>query len=98
MKIIKECCEICNENKIATLHIHHIIEQHQINTSNRWDNLCCLCANCHNRVHHGQIKILGVLASTKLPNKRQIVYEENGIRNIDIDVPVRHCVRGRKWQ
>lgn len=86
-KLIKNKCEIdsCNVTDPNLLHLHHIIERTDENTTNHVTNLCILCSNCHNLVHSGKIKIIGLFSSTKLPNKRTLVYELDGKRNIDID-------------
>ena len=88
-KIIKNKCEIatCNITDSNLLHLHHIIERTEVNTTNDHLNLALLCANCHTLVHTGKIKIIGVFPSTKLPNKRTLVYEVDGIKNLDIDKP-----------
>jgi len=84
-KLIKSKCEIesCNVTDPALLHLHHIIERTEINTTNHDFNLAILCANCHALTHTGKLKIIGVYPSTKLPNKRTLIYELNGKKNID---------------
>lgn len=89
-KIIKNKCEIegCNETDKSTLHLHHIIERTQENTNNHPLNLAILCSNCHNKVHAGIIKLIGLYPATRPPNNRILVYEINGKKNIeDIDKP-----------
>lgn len=88
-KLIKNKCEIesCNVTDENLLHLHHIIERTEVNTTNHPGNLAILCANCHALTHSGRLKIIGVYPSTKLPNCRSLIYELDGIRNIDIDVP-----------
>lgn len=84
-KLIKEKCEIgsCNVTDPALLHLHHIIERTEINTTNHDFNLAILCANCHALTHTGKLKIIGIYPSTKLPNKRTLIYELNGKKNIE---------------
>lgn len=84
-KLIKEKCEIesCNVTDPALLHLHHIIERTEINTTNHDFNLAILCANCHALTHTGKLKIIGIYPSTKLPNKRTLVYELNGKKNVE---------------
>lgn len=84
-KLIKNKCEIetCNVTDENLLHLHHIIERTQINTTNDPFNLAILCANCHALTHSGKLKIIGVYPSTILPNKRTLVYELNGKKNIE---------------
>jgi hypothetical protein len=86
-KLIKNKCEIEECNETENLHLHHIIERTEINTNNHVMNLSILCPNHHGYVHSGRLKIIGVYPSTKLPNKRTLVYELDGIKNIDIELP-----------
>jgi hypothetical protein len=87
-KLIKNKCEIesCNVNDSNLLHLHHIIERTELNTTNHNFNLAILCANFHSLTHSGKLKIIGVYPSTQLPNQRTLVYELNGKRNIDLDM------------
>jgi hypothetical protein len=75
-------CEICSENNRAVLHRHHIIPRTDPLCTDEWDNVCVICSNCHNKTHAGQINIIGVFSSTKLPYKRTLVFEENGKCNV----------------
>lgn len=88
-KLIKNKCEIesCNITDPNLLELHHIIERTELNTSNHNLNLTILCGNCHRLTHTGKLKIIGVYPSTQLPNGRTLVYELDGKKNIDIDVP-----------
>lgn len=74
-------CEICGENNKAVLHRHHIIERTDPLCTDDWCNICVICSNCHNRVHAGQVRIIGIFPSTKMPYKRTLVFEENGKSN-----------------
>lgn len=90
VKLIKNKCEIesCDVNDADLLHLHHIIERTEINTTNNNFNLAILCANCHALTHSGKLKIIGVYPSTRLPNARTLIYELDGKRNIEgIDIP-----------
>lgn len=90
VKLIKNKCEIegCNITDPNLLHLHHIIERTEVNTTNHNFNLAILCANCHALTHGGKLKIIGVYPSTKLPNSRTLIYELNGQKNIEgIDIP-----------
>lgn len=87
LKLIKNKCEIDECNETENLHLHHIVERTEVNTTNHPYNLCILCPNHHSYTHSGKLKIIGVYPSTKLPNKRTLVYELNGVKNIDINVP-----------
>jgi len=88
-KLIKNKCEIesCDVKDPDLLDLHHIIERTEINTTNNDLNLAILCKNHHSLYHAGKLKIIGVYPSTKLPNKRTLVYELNGVKNIDLDEP-----------
>lgn len=82
-KLIKNKCEIEGCDVTECLHLHHIIERTDINTTNNSMNLCILCPNHHSFVHSGRLKIIGVFPSTKPPNNRILVYELDGKRNIE---------------
>lgn len=86
-KLIKNKCEICGNEDKETLHLHHIVERTDPNTSNHPMNLSIICSNCHNLVHSGLIKIIGVYPSTKPPNGRTLIYEQNGNKNLDVNDP-----------
>lgn len=86
-KLILNKCEIDNCQETLNLHKHHIIERTEINTTNDNYNIAILCPSCHSKVHSGNIKIIGIYPSTKLPNCRTLIYEINGLKNIDIDAP-----------
>ncbi len=89
-KLIKNKCEIenCDVNDPKLLHLHHIIERTKVNTTNNIFNLAILCANHHAYTHSGRLKIIGIYPSTKLPNKRTLIYEIDGKRNLeDINIP-----------
>ena len=90
VNLIKNKCEIetCDVTLPEALHFHHIIERTQVNTTNNVFNLAILCATHHEFVHAGRLKIIGVFPSTHLPNKRILIYELDGKRNIEgIDKP-----------
>lgn len=82
-KLKKEKCEVCGEKDRSCLEEHHIIERTQIGTSNSWLNIAILCANCHSKIHFGELKIIGVFPSTELLNGRSLVYELDGVCNVD---------------
>ncbi len=89
-KLIKNKCEIetCNVTDPNLLELHHIIERTELNTTNHDFHLAILCANCHALTHTDRLKIIGIFPSTKLPNKRTLVYELDGKRNIEgIELP-----------
>lgn len=81
-RLVPVVCEICGESNKAVLHKHHIVERTDPNTSHDDWNLAIICANCHNKVHDSQLKIIGVFPSTQLPYKRTLVYEKNGESNL----------------
>lgn len=85
--LIKECCEICNLAEPKALQFHHIIERTEINSDHNPFNIAIICASCHALCHSGKVKIIGVYPATKLPNGRILVFEKDGIKNIDIDEP-----------
>jgi len=88
-KLIKNKCEItgCNESFEDSLHLHHIIEKTKIESSNNIWNLAILCANHHEYVHSGRLIIFGVIPSTTPPNNRILIYELDGVKNLDIEIP-----------
>lgn len=75
-KLHKEFCEIkeCGVRDPEVLHHHHIIERTEVGTNNDYWNCVTLCANCHSKLHHGSIKIIGVFPSTG-PHGRTVIYE-----------------------
>ena len=75
-------CEICEEKEVSSLHKHHIIEQTDIDTNNEDFNLAIICASCHAKVHAGSIDLLGIVPSTKMPNRRTLIYIKDGECNI----------------
>ena len=85
--LILDKCEIEGCEIRDGLQLHHIIERTEENTTNHPLNLCILCGTHHNFVHLGKLKIIGIYPSTQLPNKRTVVYELDGIKNIDISEP-----------
>lgn len=42
-------CEICNNDDLRVLEVHHINNNHN---DNRIENLMILCANCHKIIHY----------------------------------------------
>lgn len=89
-KLIKNKCEIfgCEVEDGAILELHHIIERTEEHCNNGNNNLAILCPNHHAMIHSGRLRVIGVYPSTKLPNKRILIYELDGIRNVDgIDRP-----------
>lgn len=86
-KLILNKCEIEGCNESENLHKHHIIERTELNTNNHSYNLSILCPNHHAYVHSGRLKIIGIFPSTNMPNKRTLVYELDGVKNLDIEIP-----------
>ena len=82
MKLEKFECEICFTCSVS-LHFHHIVSRKSIGTSNKPDNIAILCPSCHTKVHDGSIKIIGVYPSTHPPNNRTLIYETNGVANVE---------------
>lgn len=91
IKLIKQKCEIhnCNEDNPKVLDFHHIIPQTELGCTDHPTNIAIICSNCHRKVHLNLLKIIGVIPSTEMPNKRTLIYEINGQRNIDIEIPER---------
>jgi DNA mismatch repair protein MutS len=69
-KVYKDMCKVCN--KVPASEVHHIKEQHTASSDGYIDthhkniehNLIPLCETCHNRVHHGDIKISGYVQTS----------------------------------
>jgi uncharacterized protein YlaI len=57
----KGYCEICNTQEI--LNKHHI-QSSSKNGTNHPSNITYICANCHGKVHFGEIIIEGVFMTT----------------------------------
>jgi hypothetical protein len=85
-KLIKNKCEVEGCDITENLHLHHIIERTDPNTSNHPYNLFITCPNHHAQIHSGRLKIIGVFPATKPPNNRIVVYELDGERNIKEDI------------
>jgi hypothetical protein len=83
MKREKIICEVCGCKDKETLERHHITEQTEINTNNDDFNLAIICSNCHTKHHLGRLKIIGLVASTQLPYKRTLIYQLDGIKNVE---------------
>lgn len=96
MKLVKDKCEICGELNKKVIDFHHIIPQEEINSTNHPTNIAIICANCHRRVHANEIVIFGTLPSTKLPNKRILIYSIDGVKNLEIDFPNRFLNKSEK--
>ena len=58
-------CRICGETDYNTLDVHRIIIPGKDGGKYRESNVSSLCANCHRKVHAGEIQILGWHSSTK---------------------------------
>ncbi len=87
MKLIKYECEICGEKDKSTLDFHHITPKTDPNCSENSFNRACLCSSCHRKTHSGSIKIIGLFPSTHGINGRTLIYEKNGVKNLDVDEP-----------
>lgn len=86
-KLILNKCEIEGCNITDCLELHHIIEQHNLNTTNHNYNLAILCPY-HHALVGTKLRIIGVYPATIPPNNRILVYELDGKKNIDIDEPM----------
>lgn len=47
-------CRVCGT--VANLHVHHIVERRRTQNDEQ-DNLCVLCAACHQKVHDKTLDI-----------------------------------------
>lgn len=63
-KLEKVKCEICGLKEPKALEEHHIIPRHDPRSHNNNGNLAVICGSCHNLVHTGEVRILGVYQST----------------------------------
>ena len=79
-KLHKDFCEICKTTDKETIQWHHIIERTELNTTNDPYNISIICSNCHNLVHAGRIKIIGVYPSTNSYG-RKLIFEKDGVSN-----------------
>ena len=77
-------CEVCGELDSKILDHHHIVPRTDPNSNNNGMNLAVLCASCHRKHHTGSLHIIGVFPST---SGRILIYEIDGKKNLDIDVP-----------
>ena len=78
----KIVCEVCGEENQSVLHRHHIVERTEIETTNDDFNIAIVCANCHAKIHTGELEIVGVFPGTRPPTGRILVYRINGICNV----------------
>jgi len=83
----KILCEVCGEKDVSVLERHHIIPRTELNCTHDDYNICVLCANCHSKTHLGTLKIIGVFPGTRPPTGRVLIYELDGVKNIDVDEP-----------
>lgn len=77
----KELCEICNESKF--LEKHHIISK-CYGGSNKKENICWICSNCHTEVHKGEIILetkIFTLSGIKLIYHRKGEYSVTGMED-----------------
>lgn len=78
----KIMCEVCGEDNKNVLHRHHIVERTELDTSNDDFNIAIVCANCHAKIHTGELEIIGVFPGTRPPTGRILVYKLGGICNV----------------
>ena len=57
-------CRICGETDYNTLDVHRITAGKNGGKYNKSNSISC-CANCHRKVHAGEIQVLGWHKSTK---------------------------------
>lgn len=78
-------CEVCGETDSSILERHHIIERTDLNCTNDDYNLAVLCPSCHTKLHSGRLRIIGVYPGTRPPTGRILIYELDGVKNLDLD-------------
>lgn len=71
-------CQCCKTKK-GTLHIHHIIYRSN-GGADTLDNLITLCADCHRRLHRGELKDFESKLSGKKKGKLKHATQMNSIR------------------
>lgn len=71
----KDKCEICGFQKKRALHLHHIIPRTDKRCTNLKSNLACVCANCHNLIHSGDIILEGWYLTT---SGTKLFWHKNG--------------------
>ena len=71
-------CQCCKTKK-GTLHIHHIIYRSN-GGADTLDNLITLCADCHRRLHRGELKDFETKLSGKKKGKLKHATQMNSIR------------------
>lgn len=83
-KISNSCCCLCGENNQAVLDVHRICEGAR---GGKYDGRNCIvcCANCHRKIHAGEIKI--VRKHPTLSHRYYIEVYENDERKF-IEVPL----------
>ena len=74
-KLTKEACEVCGDDRIAALNIHHIIPRCDPRCTNNNYNLSVVCHTCHDLIHAGEITVIGVYDST---NGRKLMWFKAG--------------------
>lgn len=76
-KYIKTCF-FCNENNLNLLDVHRIYEGYK-GGSYHHENVLVLCANCHRKVHSGEIKNIKKHKSYGGNSLYQVIYFINNI-------------------
>lgn len=71
-------CQCCKTKK-GTLHIHHIVYRSN-GGADTLDNLITLCADCHRRLHRGELKDFESKLSGKKKGKLKHATQMNSIR------------------
>lgn len=56
----KKFCEVCKETNKKVLDRHHIIPRTDPRCTDLDSNLAIVCANCHRKIHAGEVIIEGV--------------------------------------
>ena len=75
-KLARGKCVLCGESNINVLDVHRVFEGYK-GGEYEYENTVCLCANCHRKVHAGEIKITRKYKT--LSHREYIEVIENGI-------------------
>ncbi len=75
-KLARGKCVLCGETNLNVLDVHRVFEGYKGGNYDH-ENTVCLCANCHRKVHAGEIKITRKYKT--LSYREYIEVIENGI-------------------
>jgi DNA mismatch repair protein MutS len=94
--VYKDICKVCN--KLPASEVHHIKEQQDASYDGFIDthhkniehNLIPLCESCHNRVHHGNLKISGYVQTSSGVSIQCSEHSEDPQPNVSRDVIIEY--------